>query len=232
MNYPVSQAADILIFRPQVVPVGIDQVPHLELTRNIARKLNNEFFNVPSDTPDHMHVEAGGLFPIVLPLVGRVEKLIGINKPNREGVFPKMSKSLENAIFLSDSSDIVSKKIKKLYTDPKSNFASKENPVSLENNPLWIYHKIFNHDKEWVKEASEKYIYGNISNLECKEKLIEVINELLQPIRERRLYFEKNPQEVIDILKSGTKRANEVAEETLSYIQTYMGMNYFNASLD
>ena len=232
MNYPVSQAADILIFRPQLVPVGIDQMPHLELARDLARKLNHEFFKVPFGTPDHSHVEVGGLFPIVSPLIGREERLIGISKPNNEGVFPKMSKSLGNAIFLSDPPDVVYKKIKSLYTDPKSNFASKENPVSLENNPLWIYHKAFNQDEKWIKEAGEKYMYGDINNLECKEKLIEVINELLKPIQAKRAYFERNPKEVIDILEHGTKKANEVAEETLSYLQEAMGTNYFSTPFE
>lgn len=233
INYPISQAADILIFRPQVVPVGIDQLPHIELTRDIARKLNYRFFSVPSNTSDQEHVQHGGLFPIVTPVIGNIDKLIGVNKnPNAKGVFPKMSKSLNNAIFLSDSPDIVSEKIKGMYTDPKSSFASKSNPVTLENNPLWIYHKAFNPDKQWVKEAGEKYMYGDISNIICKEKLIEVINELLRPIQDKRKYFIEHPKEVIDILNHGTKKANEAAEETLSFFQTAVGTDYFDTSED
>lgn len=229
INYPVSQVADILIFRPQVVPVGIDQMPHIELTRDTARKLNHQFFNVPFGIDDSLHVEKGGLFPIVSPIIGRVERLIGINKnPNSKGEFAKMSKSLGNAIFLSDSPDTVYKKIRSMYTDPKSNFASKDNPISIENNPLWIYHKAFNTDKEWVEKASEKYIHGDIDNLECKEKLVEVINELLKPIQEKRAYYERNPNEVMDILYNGTKKANDKANNTLCILQEAMDIDYFS----
>ncbi len=132
--YAVLQVADILAFRPQVVPVGEDQLPHLEMTREVARRFNQLYCGVDPHTEDADYLGAGGLLPIITPLVGRVERLVGLGGPTAEGRLLKMSKSLNNAIFLSDDADTVAKKVMNMYTDPQRLRAS--DPGTVENNPL------------------------------------------------------------------------------------------------
>ena len=116
--YAVGQCADILAFRPAVVPVGEDQLPHLELTREVARKFDQLYCGVDPHTEDKDYVKSGGLFPVIAPKLGRVKRLVGTGAPNAEGQLLKMSKSLNNAIFLSDDADTVQKKVMGMYTDP------------------------------------------------------------------------------------------------------------------
>ena len=170
--YPILQVADILAFRADVVPVGEDQAAHLELTRETARKFNQLYCGVDA--------EAGGLFPIPAILLGRTKKLIGLGAPTADGNLLKMSKSLNNSILLSDDADTVRQKIMTMYTDPKRMRAT--DPGTVENNPLWIFHTIFNADKKWVEEAKQKYRHGQIGDVECKKKLIECIVALLEPM--------------------------------------------------
>src|SRR5947207_2301656 len=133
--YTVGQTADILAFRPDVVPVGEDQLPHLELTREVARRFNQIYRKVDPHTEDKDYLKAGGLLPIIEPKLGRVKRLVGTGAPGAEGKLLKMSKSLNNAIFLSDDAKTVEKKVMGMYTDPKRIRATAPGETEPENNP-------------------------------------------------------------------------------------------------
>lgn len=223
--YPVGQVADILAFRPHIVPVGEDQIPHIEMTREVARRFNQLYCGVDSHTEDQDYLKKGGLFPIVDVKLGRSRKLIGTGGPNAEGNLLKMSKSLNNTILLSDDSDTIAKKIRGMYTDP--NRLKATDPGTTDNNPLWIFHETFNPDQQWVKEAEERYRQGTIGDVECKKKLIDILVALIEPIRQRRLVYENDPGQVLAILKAGTEKANHVAEETLKLAKQAMRQDYF-----
>jgi tryptophanyl-tRNA synthetase len=223
--YPIGQVADILAFRPEIVPVGEDQVPHLEMTREVARRFNQLYCGVDSHAEDHDHLAQGGLFPVVEVKLGRSRRLVGIGPPNAEGNLLKMSKSLNNAIFLSDDADTISKKIKLMYTDPNRLKATDKGRV--ENNPLWIFHETFNPDQAWVQEAEQRYREGGIGDVECKKRLIEVLVSLIEPIRLRRLEYEKNLDQALAILRAGTEKANDVASETAQLAKAAMKQHYF-----
>jgi tryptophanyl-tRNA synthetase len=223
--YPIGQVADILSFRADIVPVGEDQIPHLEMTREVARRFNQLYCGVDSHTEDKDYVKKGGLFPIVDVKLGRVKRLIGTGAPDQHGNLLKMSKSLNNAIFLSDDADAIAKKIKAMYTDPKR--LKVTDPGTTENNPLWIYHDTFNPDKEWVEAAKARYRAGEIGDVECKKKLIDILVSIIGPIQQRRVVFEQDPEQVLAILKEGTERANVVANETLKLAKIAMRQDYF-----
>ncbi len=182
--YAVGQTADILAFRPQIVPVGEDQIPHLEMTREVARRFDQLYCGVDPHTEDADYVKQGGLFPVVDVKLGRTRRLIGTGGPDANGNLLKMSKSLNNAILLSDDPDTVARKVKSMYTDPKRLKAT--DPGTVENNPLWVFHDTFNPDKQWVEEAKARYRAGTIGDVECKKRLIEVLVALIEPMRERR----------------------------------------------
>lgn len=223
--YPVGQVADILVFRPDIVPVGEDQVPHVEMTREIARRFNQLYCNVDSHTLDKDYLKAGGLFPIVDVVMGRSKRLVGIGPPTSEGKLLKMSKSLNNAIYLSDSNDEIKKKVMAMYTDPKRLKATDKG--TIENNPLWIFHDIFNADKNWVEEAKLRYQEGKIGDVECKRKLIDVLVALIEPLQNERLKLEKDLHYVKKVLQEGCDRANKVANETLLLAKEAMHQRYF-----
>lgn len=223
--YAVGQVADILAFRPELVPVGEDQLPHLELTREVARKFNQIYCAVDSHVEDGDYLNKGGLFPIIQAKLGRVNRLIGTGPPNEQGQLLKMSKSLNNAIFLSDDPEQIKEKVMGMYTDPKRIRAS--DPGCIENNPLWIFHDTFNQDKAWVSEAKERYQLGKIGDVVCKKKLIEVLIHFIEPIRQRRLQYQQDMGEVMNILHQGTQRANAVAEETLVKVKSLTQQDYF-----
>ena len=222
--YPVGQVADILAFRPDLVPVGEDQIPHLEMARFVARKFNQVYRKVDPQVIDKEQIQAGGLFPIIEPLLGRFPRLPGIGAPDAEGRLPKMSKSLNNSILLSDTPDIIQKKIMSMYTDPKR--IRPTDKGTTENNPLWIFHETFNTDKAWITEASERYRQGQIGDVECKKKLIEVLVNLLEPMQKRRALYEQDPGQILAILKEGTERANEVAQTTLDLVKKAIKQDY------
>jgi tryptophanyl-tRNA synthetase len=222
--YAVLQVADILAFLPEVVPVGEDQLPHLEMTREVARRFNQMYCGVDPHTVDGDYIRAGGLLPVITPLVGRVDRLIGLGPPNPEGRLLKMSKSLDNTILLSDDADTVAKKVMSMYTDPKRIHAS--DPGTVENNPLWIFHDIFNPDKSWVEQTKELYRAGRIGDVACKKKLVEVLNALLDPVRRRRSEYQKDPAQILDILRTGAERANIVAEKTLTSVKSCISQNF------
>lgn len=215
--YQVMQVADILAFKAQTVPVGEDQVPHLELTREIARRFNQFYCGVDPQTKDEEHLAAGGLFPIPNALVGRVKRLVGLGAPDQQGRLLKMSKSLNNAILLSDDNDTIRKKVMGMYTDP--NRLKATDPGQVENNPLWIFHETFNDDKEWVAEYQQRYREGKVGDVECKKKLVEVLVELIEPIATRRAQFTHDLGQVKQILLTGSKQANAVAEQTWQQVK-------------
>lgn len=223
--YAVGQMADILLFRPEIIPVGEDQVPHIEMTREVARRFNQIYCGVDVHTRDEEHLNAGGLFPIVKPLIGRVKRLVGIGPPNKAGVLLKMSKSFNNAILLSDDDDTISRKIMSMYTDPKRLKATDKG--SVENNPLWIFHDVFNNDKEWLFEYKDRYKSGQVGDVECKKRLIDILVALITPMRKKREYYEKHEDAVLTILKEGTKRANTLANSTFLKAKKYMQQDYF-----
>lgn len=211
--YPIMQVADILALKAQRVPVGEDQIPHLEMTREVARRFNQLYCGVDSHLEDHQHIDAGGLFPIPQAQIGRVKRLVGLNGPGANGELVKMSKSLNNSILLSDDADTVKKKIMSMYTDPKRLRAT--DPGTVENNPLWIFHDTFNPDTAWVNDAKERYRSGTIGDVECKKQLIDVINTLLKPMHENRALYADDPAQVLAILREGSEHANAQANATL-----------------
>lgn len=222
--YPVGQVADILSFRAEVIPVGEDQIPHLEMTREVARKFNHMYCGVSSHAHDHEHLEKGGLFPIPDVKLGRTKRLVGIGGPDANGNLLKMSKSLNNAILLSDDPDTIAKKVRNMYTDPKRLKAT--DPGTVENNPLWIFHDTFNPDKKWVEETKERYKAGTIGDADCKKRLTEVLVDLIEPFYKKRKIFEADPQQVINILKEGAEKANHIANETLQLAKKAMQQIY------
>jgi len=227
--YAVGQCADILAFRPALVPVGEDQLPHLEMSREVARRFNQIYCGVDPHTEDKDYVARGGVFPVIEPKLGRVRRLVGIGAPGPDGQLLKMSKSLNNAIFLSDDADTVQKKVMGMYTDPKRIRAT--DPGTVENNPLWIFHETFNPDQAWLTEQQAAYRAGKVGDVVIKRKLVEVLNTLIEPIRARRKQFESRPDDVLDALKSGTARANKLAEETLALAKKAMKQDYFPRTL-
>ena len=230
--YAVGQVADILTFRPALVPVGEDQLPHLELTREVARKFDQLYCGVDPHTDDKDYVKAGGVFPVIEPKLGRVKRLVGIGPPGPEGNLLKMSKSLNNAIFLSDDADAVQQKVMRgMYTDPKRVRVTDPGETDPEKNPLWAFHETFNPDRAWVDEHREMYRTGKVGDVAVKKKLVEVLNALIDPIRTRRRQFEQRPDDVLDVLRDGTRRANVVAEETLALAKKAMKQDYFPRSL-
>ena len=218
--------ADVLAFKPDIVPVGEDQIPHLEMSRELARKFNQVYCGVDSHTEDQDYLAKGGLLPIIEPLVGRVKRLVGTGGPNENGQLLKMSKSLNNAILLSDSPDTIKQKVMRMYTDP--NRLRPTDKGNIENNPLWIFHDVFNTDTDWIMQAQDRYRNGQIGDVECKKNLIDVLVNLTEPFRERRTQYENNMDYVMEILKRGTEKANETAERTLLEVKEAMQLNYFD----
>ena len=231
--YAVGQTADILAFRPQMVPVGEDQLPHLELTREVARRFDQLYCGVDPHTPDKDYVKAGGLFPVIEPRLGRVKRLVGIGPPSAEtGQLLKMSKSLNNAIFLSDDADAVQQKVMRgMYTDPKRIRATDPGETDPAKNPLWAFHETFNPDAAWVAEHRQMYSQGKVGDVAVKKRLVDVLNTLLEPIRTRRRHYEQRPDDVMDALRQGTRRANAVAEETLHLAKAAMKQDFFRRRL-
>ncbi len=230
--YAVGQTADILAFRPELVPVGEDQLPHLEMTREVARRFDQLYCGVDPHTEDRDYVNAGGVFPVIEAKLGRVQRLVGTGAPNPQtGQLLKMSKSLDNAIFLSDDAETIRKKVMGMYTDPKRLRATDPGETDPRKNPLWAFHETFNPDVAWVDEHRQMYRDGKVGDVAVKKKLIEVLEAMISPIRERRKRFEQRPEDVLEILRRGTKKANAVAEETLCLAKRAMKQDYFSRRL-
>ena len=205
LSYPVMQAADILMVRANLVPVGKDQASHIELTREIADKFNSTYGEV-FDLPESLIPKGIGVLP-------------GIDGKS------KMSKSLNNAIFLSDSSKEVEHKVMKMYTDPKRIHPT--DPGTVEGNPVFTYLDAFavGSDKEQVASYKDKYSKGGVGDVEVKKFLMEVLNEFLDPIRKRRIEFEKQQGLVEKILEEGTKKVRSEASETLNQVKKAMKLS-------
>jgi tryptophanyl-tRNA synthetase len=230
--YAVGQCADILAFRPELVPVGEDQIPHLELCREVARRFNQMYCGVNPHTEDKDYMKAGGVFPIIEPKLGRVRRLVGTGGPSAEtGQLLKMSKSLNNAIFLSDDHDTVKKKVMGMYTDPNRKRMSDPGETDPAKNPMWAFHETFNPDKAWVAETQAKYRAGQIGDVDCKKKLVEVLVALIEPIRKRRVELERDPGAVMQVLRVGTERALAQSEETLTLAKKAIRQDYFGRSI-
>ena len=200
LGYPVLQSADILTPRAHLVPVGKDNESHVELTRQIARRFNNAY---------------GEVFPLPEPYV------VGGTLVGTDGQ-AKMSKSLNNAILLSDDARTVTKQVMGMYTDP--NRIRSDIPGTVEGNPVFIYHDYFNPDKEEVEEMKVRYREGRIGDVEVKEKLAQALNDFLDPMRERRDHYEKQTGYVDELLYEGTLRAREEAKATLMEAKKAMGL--------
>jgi tryptophanyl-tRNA synthetase len=200
LGYPVLQAADILLPRAHLVPVGKDNEAHVELTREIARRFNRLY---------------GPVFPIPEVLTDG-PTLVGTDGQS------KMSKSLGNAILLSDDDETVNRKIMGMYTDPKRVRA--DVPGRVEGNPVFIYHDAFNSDVNEVSELKERYRQGKVGDVEVKRRLAQALNELLDPMRERRTGYESQAGLVEDILIAGIRRARGIAQETMEMVYDAMGL--------
>lgn len=206
--YPISQAADITAFKATTVPVGDDQEPMLEQTREIVRIFNSVY-------NDDILVEPEGYFP---PKgMGRIPGLDGN---------AKMSKSLGNAIYLADDEDTIQKKVMSMYTDP--NHIHVEDPGQVEGNTVFTYLDIFDSDKPKVQELKDQYSHGGLGDVKIKRYLNDVLQAELKPIRERRQRYAEDEQGVYQILKKGSERANEVANQTLKEVRNAIGINYFD----
>ena len=229
--YAVGQCADILAFRPEVVPVGEDQIPHLELCREVARKFDQLYCGVDPHADDKKYVELGGVFPIIKPKVGRVKRLVGTGAPGANGQLLKMSKSLNNAIYLGDDADAIKKKIKGMYTDPNRVRVTDPGNPDPNTNPLFALLTAFHPDENFVAEHSQMYREGKVGDSVLKNSLIDVIEALVAPIRSRRREFEARPADVLEALRIGTVKANAVAEETLMMAKRAMKQDYFAREL-
>lgn len=203
--YPVSQAADIAIFEADLVPVGGEQIPMIEQTREIVRKFNDLY---------------GETLREPKALIGEIPVLVGTDGK------AKMSKSLGNCIYLSDSAAEVERKVRAMYTDPARVHST--DPGNPEGNPVFIYHQAFNPDKNEVEEFKKRYKQGTIGDVEIKTRLTQVINELLEPMRTRRKEYEKDSLMVERVLKEGTARAKKAAQETMRKVRKAMKIDYFN----
>ncbi|MFM7132815.1 MAG: tryptophan--tRNA ligase, partial [Planctomycetota bacterium] len=193
---------------------GEDQVPHLELTREVARRFNQIFCGVDEHAEDEDHAKLGGVFPIPRADVGKVGRLAGI-----DGVH-KMSKSLNNAIFIADDPKEVEKKVKKIFTGRQS----PTEPGDV-NNVLFQYVRTFIRDEARVKELEERYAKGdNLGDGHVKVEVAAAINELLAPMRERRARYEGRDDLILEILKAGCERANTLAEATLERVKHHANL--------
>jgi tryptophanyl-tRNA synthetase len=204
VNFPILQVADILSVKADAVPVGEDQLPHLELTNEVVKKFNSTY---------------GEVFKETAPIIGIVKRLVGIDGN------VKMSKSLNNAIFLSDGEAELKEKVMGMYTDPKRIHST--DPGKVEGNPVFIYHDIFNPNKNEVNELKKRYKEGKVGDVEVKESLYEALNTLLAPIREKRRHYEQNPQEVAEILANGSVVARKEAIKTLGEVKEKMKLSIF-----
>ncbi len=206
VGYPVLQAADILLPRADVVPVGKDNAAHVEITREIARRFNYLY---------------GEVFPEPEPLISGDTVLPGIDGQN------KMSKSLGNAILLSDDEKTVTQQVMKMFTDP--NRVRADIPGRVEGNPVFIYHDLFNPDTEEVEDLKGRYRTGTVGDVEVKRKLAKALNDFLEPVRERRAEFAAKDGLVEEILHAGNRAMREVARETMERVREAMGLTYYRS---
>ena len=215
--YPVSQAADITLFKATTVPVGEDQEPMIELTRELVRRFNQTYAPV-----------------LVEPEIMLPENLTARRLPGTDGK-EKMSKSLGNCIYLSDSADEVWQKVRSMYTDPLH--VNLNDPGHVEGNAVFTYLDAFSTDQDFadfwpeyqnLDELKDHYRRGGLGDMKCKKFLNEVLNKFLAPMRQRREEFEKDIPEILNILRRGTEQARETAAQTMSEVRRAMQIDYFN----
>jgi tryptophanyl-tRNA synthetase len=202
LGYPLLQTADVIIYNAHYVPVGEDQVAHLELSREVVRRFH-QFY--------------GELFVEPQPLLTPTPRLPGLD--NR-----KMSKSYGNTIDLADDAESVMKKVRQMYTDPKRIRA--DIPGTIEGNPVFIYHDAFNPNRAEVDDLKERYRAGKVGDVEVKTKLAAAINALLEPMRERRRQVLARPGHLREILVEGSRRARAMAEETMARVRDAVRLKY------
>jgi tryptophanyl-tRNA synthetase len=202
LGYPLLQTADVAIYDGRFVPVGEDQVPHLELSREVVRRFN-QFYGEVLVEPQ--------------PLLTPVPRLPGLD--NR-----KMSKSYNNTIDLSDDADSVAKKVRQMYTDPKRIRA--DIPGTVEGNPVFMYHDAFNTDTAEVDDLKTRYRAGKVGDVEVKTKLARALNAVLDPIRERRRELTAQPDRIREIAVEGSKKARAIAHDTMERVRDAVRLRY------
>src|ERR1700752_1155547 len=202
-SYPISQAADITIFKADLVPVGEDQLPMIEQAREIVRRFNRLYSRV-----------------LIEPkaMLGAMARL-----PGTDGG-AKMSKSIGNCIYLGDSPEAVRKRVMSMYTDPTRIHPT--DPGHVEGNPVFTYHDVFNPNKAEVDELKERYRKGTVGDVEVKQKLYNVLEAFLRPIRERRAEFAAKPERVREIIMEGTRKGRTVAQSTMDEVRAAMKLDY------
>lgn len=215
--YPVSQAADIAMFKATTVPAGEDQEPMLEVTRELVRRFNQVYADV-----------------LVEPNILLPENATARRLPGTDGK-EKMSKSLGNCIYLSDSPEEVWQKVRSMFTDP--DHLRVEDPGKVEGNAVFTYLDAFSTDDDFAQywpeyscldELKEHYCRGGLGDMKCKKFLNTIINNMLEPMRQRRREFEKDIPEIYNILRRGTEQAREVAAQTMSEVRHAMRIDYFD----
>lgn len=202
LGYPLLQTADVAIYDGAFVPVGEDQVPHLELSREVVRRFNN-FYGAGLVEPQ--------------PLLTPTPRLPGLD--NR-----KMSKSYGNTIDLSDDAEAVRQKVRQMYTDPKRVRA--DIPGTVEGNPVFIYHDAFNPNREEVDDLKARYQTGKVGDVEVKTKLSNALNAMLDPLRERRAAVAAKPEQVREILIEGSRKARATAQDTMARVRDAVKLRY------
>jgi tryptophanyl-tRNA synthetase len=202
-SYPIAQAADITIFKADLVPVGEDQLPMIEQAREIVRRFNRLYGKV-----------------LIEPraMLGAVARL-----PGTDGG-AKMSKSLGNCIYLGDPPEAVRKRVMAMFTDPTRIHPT--DPGHVEGNPVFTYHDVFNRNKAEVEDLKERYRKGTVGDVEVKQKLYDALNDFLGPIRERRAAFQANPKEVYEIITEGTRQGRALAQATMEEVRSAMKIAY------
>ena len=208
LTYPISQTADITAFNCNLVPAGDDQAPIIEQGREIVRTFNRLYGDILTE-----------------PQMFMSKNIKARRIPGTDGN-AKMSKSLDNCIYLSDEPEVIRQKIMGMYTDP--NHIKVTDPGNTENNPVFIYLEVFAKDKEKVAEMKAHYEKGGLGDVQCKKYLNEVMQELIAPIREKRKELAKDMNAVYKVFEDGCKKANAVAEQTLQRVKKAIGLEYFN----
>jgi len=203
LGYPLLQTADVIIYNAQYVPVGDDQVAHLELAREAVRRFNRLYGNVLVEPQ---------------PLLTKVSRLPGLDGGK------KMSKSLGNTILLSEDADAVKKKVRSMYTDPKR--IRPDVPGTVEGNPVFLYHDVFNPDTAEVDDLKARYRAGKVGDVEVKDKLARALNAALEPMRERRRELASRPERIHEILVEGSRRARRTAVETMERVRDALKISY------
>jgi tryptophanyl-tRNA synthetase len=200
LAYPMLQTADILAYKAHRVPVGEDQLPHIELCREVARRFNQIY---------------GETFPLPEGMLSIMPRLPGID--NRT-----MHTSYGNAIFLRDTPEETTRKVMSMYTDPTRIHPT--DPGHIEGNPVFVYHDLFNQNGDEVEELKDRYVAGRVGDVEVKRRLADALNFYLAPLRARRSEFAAQPGRALELLREGTARARAISQQTLSEVQERMGL--------